>query len=270
MPHALRCSGTGGLILRPFRVDGPSPHSVVWLPVDLATVLQAAASFPTACGVVANARGLGVRVPAMEYPAAFAALRKAPPPPPKLYYELAGLPLGMTAEPLAAALLAEGWTATPLRTFVRSRRRVWVLQAETPPEFDLLATDDGLATLQAARDRPPRPQPTWQKVTARSPVPTLAPHPPVPTLPRRRPRCSPLHSRPPQLGPTAHPQACSLPRRQPAAPAQWPLPRPPPNPQRPRLSSCRRPCGAPPPSKRASPRWSSNSSSSVRRSSTTP
>ena len=166
LAHALRLSGTGGLILRPFRVDGPSPHSVVWLPGNLATVLEAAASLPNACGVVANARGLGVRVLATDYPAAFATLRKTAPPPPKLYYELAGLPLDTTAEPLAAALSAEGWTATPLRTFVRSNRRVWVLQAEGPPGFELLHTTVGTATLQLARDRPPRPAPAWQRVTA--------------------------------------------------------------------------------------------------------
>ena len=177
LSQALRLSGTGGLIVRPFRVDGPSPYSVVWVPGDLSAGLLAAASFPGACGLVANARGLGVRVLAADYPAAYAALRQAPAPAPKLYFELAGAPLGLTAEPLASALRAEGWTATPLRTFVRSGRRCWVLQAESMPEFSLLRTEAGLATLQPARDRPPRPSTAWTRLRASAPVAPPAPAP---------------------------------------------------------------------------------------------
>ena len=174
LPHALRLSGTGGLMIRPFRVDGPSPYAVVWVPGALPAVLLAAASFTLTCGLVSNARGLGVRVLSQDYPAAFAALRQAPPPARKLFYELAGAPLDVTAEPLAAALRAKGWTATPLRSFVRSGRRCWVLQAESAPEFSLLRTEAGLATLQPARDRPPRPSLPWTKVTAGAPAPAPA------------------------------------------------------------------------------------------------
>ena len=49
-------------MLRPFRVDGPSPYAVVWVPGALPAVLLAAASFSGACGLVSNALGLGVRV----------------------------------------------------------------------------------------------------------------------------------------------------------------------------------------------------------------
>ncbi len=150
----LRLSGTGGLIVRPFRVDGPSPYSVVWVPDALPAALLAAASLPNGCGLVANGRGLGIRVPAEDYATAYAVLRKAQPPAPLVYFELAGAPLGLTPEPLAAALRAEGWPATPLRTFVRNGRRSWILSAEGLPTFSLLRTDEGLSTMQPARDLP--------------------------------------------------------------------------------------------------------------------
>ena len=180
----LRLSGTGGLIVRPFRVDGPSPYSVVWVPDALPAALLAAASLPNGCGLVANGRGLGIRVPAEDYATAYAVLRKAQPPAPLVNFELAGAPLGLTSEPLAAALRAEGWPATPLRTFVRNGRRSWILSAEGPPTFSLLRTDEGLATLQPARDRPPRPQQPWTQIPSSRPVaPSAPPVAPPPLAP---------------------------------------------------------------------------------------
>ena len=212
----LRLSGTGGLIIRPFRVDGPSPHSVVWVPGALPDALQAAASLPGACGLVANARGLGIRVLAADYAGAYAALRQAPPPAPKLFYELAGAPLDLTAEPLAAALRAEGWTATPLRSFVRSGRRCWVLQAEAAPEFSLLRTAAGLATLQPARDRPPRRSQPWTKVTVGAPPPPA---------PKAVPQAAAAAARQPppsawRNGPPQHPQASSTKAPSSASPSE--------------------------------------------------
>ena len=191
-------SGHTGLFVRPFRTDGPSPHSIIWLPdLNLAAALQQAATLPSALGLVPNARGLGVRVRSNDYAAAYAALRQTSPPAPVSYYELAGAPPDLTANALAAALQTQGWTATPLRTFMRSGRRHWIIQSATTPTFSLLHTADGIATLQPARDRP-RPPTAWQRVarptaTASTPAtsppqqPSVAPPPAAPSTSSARP-----------------------------------------------------------------------------------
>ena len=163
----LASSGEDGIFFRSlFRPETAeqerAKHGVVWLDLPLAEALEQARGIPGACGLVRNARGLGVRVAAAQLEAAYAALKGKDKPPPKALYEVSGVPLAMGPGHMEKVLVEMGWSGRALRTFVRRGARVWVVEADSPPSATVWTVDSALVTVQPAQPRRATPAP-WSR-----------------------------------------------------------------------------------------------------------
>ena len=206
----LLSSGVAGLFLRPYftpLVDS-SAHAIIWLGDScLLQALSQAKKVPGALGLVRNWRGLGLRVPAAMLTAAHMVLHNAAPPQPKRFFEVTGVPLSVGWEGISTVFESAGWTAQPLRSFVRQGKRTWVATATTEPTTSIWQMPDdadidtdppppALLIVQEARARPPA-QRTWAAVVGtRAPVAKQrSPVHPRPLGPRTRIDCM-------EVGPT--------------------------------------------------------------------
>ena len=188
----LASSGEGGLFFRSLFLPETAEverakHGVVWLDLPLAEALEKAKGVPWACGLVRNARGLGVRVVAAQLEAAYAALKGKQKPTPKALYEVSGVPLAVGPEHMEKVLAEMGWSGRALRTFVRRGARVWVVEADTPPAADVWTVDSALVTVQPAQPRRATPA-QWSRTPPKEPQvqmgpPAPRPSPAVPKLP---------------------------------------------------------------------------------------
>jgi hypothetical protein len=163
----LASSGEGGLFFRSlFRPETAeqerAKHGVVWLDLPLTEALEKASGVPGACGLVRNARGLGVRVAATQLEAAYAALKGKAKPSPKALYEVSGVPLAVGPEHMEKVLVEMGWSGRALRTFVRRGARVWVVEADSSPAAEVWTVDSALVTVQPAQPRRSAPA-AWSR-----------------------------------------------------------------------------------------------------------
>jgi hypothetical protein len=181
----LASSGEGGLFFRSlFRPETAelerAKHGVVWLDLPLTEALEKARGVPGACGLVRNARGLGVRVAAAQLEAAYAALKGKPKPSPKELFEVSGVPLAVGPEHMEKVLVEMGWSGRALRTFVRRGARVWVVEADSPPAAEVWTVDSALVTVQPAQPRRATPA-QWSRTPPKEPQVQMGPPAPRPS-----------------------------------------------------------------------------------------
>ena len=182
-------SGQDGIFFRSlFRPESAeeerAKHGAVWLDLPLVEALEKAHAVPRACGLVRNARGLGVRVAAAQLEAAYAALNGKAKPSPKALYEVSGVPLAVGPGLMEKVLVEMGWSGRAMRTFVRRGARVWVVEADSAPSAAVWTVDSALITVQPALPRRATPV-VWSRtppkqIQVQMGPPTFGPSPAVP------------------------------------------------------------------------------------------
>ena len=184
----LAASGQDGVFTREFFTadEDRSRFAVVWLPdSSLEAALRQAARVEGSCGVVANSRGFGVRVPRSSAQEATTHLL-GPEAAARLgehKWELTDVPATWAQEKVEQILRGLPWTATVIRPFPckgRGLTRTWLVQAQMPPPANFVQLADGVVgSLREAMPRKPAanawsarpmrpaggpvPQPAWPK-----------------------------------------------------------------------------------------------------------
>jgi len=160
----LKASGKDGVFTRPFFAteEDRLVHKVVWLPTDtkLQEANRQAERMEKALGLVANSRGLGIRVPAVEAEAATSVLLgpEAAADLKKEQWEISNVPFTWSKEMLEAELAGMAWQAQVQcsRAPFGRTARTWFCLAEHPPMKNYLQHEDGLAAIQKAKSTPPK------------------------------------------------------------------------------------------------------------------
>ena len=160
---ALRHSGGDGVFCREiFTSDADKEkHKIVWLDPDcsLEAALRQSKRVEGSVGLIANDRGLGVRVVKEQHKFAVATLQgdAAAQVLDHSLFEASGVPVWWTQDTLEECLMEWGWEAKGVsRGYVKNGRRVWILKAKDSPSGAYMQTDEGLVTVQCAKKLPPR------------------------------------------------------------------------------------------------------------------
>ena len=160
---AMRHSGEDGVFCREIFTSeaDKAKHNIVWLDSDcsLEAALRQSKRVEGSVGLIANDRGLGVRVVKEQHKSAVATLQgdAAAQVLDHSLFEASGVPVWWTQDTLEECLMEWGWEAKGVsRGYVKNGRRVWILKAKDSPSGAYMQTDEGLVTVQCAKKLPPR------------------------------------------------------------------------------------------------------------------
>ncbi len=143
-------SGKGACFVREMVVQGSErgKYQIVWLrdPKTLEEARGMAASTQGAYGVVASAKGLGIRVRAESHDAAYKSLLGVDPPE-AVRATMGGVPWSWTDADLKQALQRAGWEDAFMT--VRRAGRTWLVRASSDPPagLELIKAENALITL---------------------------------------------------------------------------------------------------------------------------
>ena len=164
-------SGKNSVFSRPLFIaeSDRAMYKIVWLKDScLEEALRQAARMRTSVGLVANAKGLGIRVPAdsFEECATFALGDEAAQKLTGDLWELTGTPLSWDQDAVAQVLLDQNWAATIVRPFRRGSTRTWIVRfaKDQVPSSNLLQADEEghLIRVQKATPSVPKaPAKSW-------------------------------------------------------------------------------------------------------------
>ena len=136
-------------------------QQIVWLDPDcsLEAALRQSKRVEGSVGLIANDRGLGVRVVKEQDKNAVATLQgnAAAQVLDHSLFEASGVPVWWTQDTLEECLMEWGWEAKGVsRGYVKNGRRVWILKAKDSPSGAYMQTNEGLVAVQSAKKLTPR------------------------------------------------------------------------------------------------------------------
>ncbi len=158
----LRRSGEGSVFSRTLIVNGVAdPWKIVWLKregLSLESAMRQAGRTDSSSGVVANAQGLGVRVPAEAFDTcaeflvghAEVGLMSGD------VYELSGCPVQWGSAAVQEVIEQRGWQATPLKRVQKGRCCNWLVRFATGhvPNVTCLQNEEDAKLIEVRRAKP--------------------------------------------------------------------------------------------------------------------
>ena len=139
-------------------------HRMIWLTeASVESALRQAGHIDCSVGLVANERGLGIRVPVNSFAECAGTLlgESAAVNLAGDLWELVGVPLDWTEESVADVFLKLSWAATVVRPVYKGKSRTWVVrfaQGQSPDQPVLKTEEEGvLITVQKAGAPPRKP-----------------------------------------------------------------------------------------------------------------
>ena len=159
---SLAKSGMNSVFARPIFIsdEDRTRHRIVWLKDGcLDEALRQAARMNMSLGLVANARGLGIRVPAESFEecASFVFGEDVAQKLTGDLWELTGVPMSWDQDNVAQVMLDLNWAANVVRPVRRGKTRTWIVRfaKDQQPSKNLLQCADEGALIRVQKATPP-------------------------------------------------------------------------------------------------------------------